>query len=109
MIPFRNLIHLMLRKDVQQAVRSRRFTIWAVDTIEQGLEVLTGSRVSPRGADGSWVRGSFFHKVDAKLTRLAKDVHRFGRPEPSASGKIANNNNDRNRKKSERSKRAGLS
>jgi len=81
MIPSRNLIHLMLRKDVQEAVRNRRFNVWAVATIEQGLEVLTGEKIGARRADASWTEGSFFHKVDAKLTRLAKDVYRFGRPE----------------------------
>ena len=50
MIPRRNLSQLMLRSDVVQAVRDGQFHVWAVCSIEEGLEVLTstppGSRVT---------------------------------------------------------------
>lgn len=41
-IPRVNIPDLMLDEDVVEAVRADQFTVWVVDTIEQGLRVLTG-------------------------------------------------------------------
>ena len=43
-IPSANKKNLMLREDVQEAVREGRFHIWTVDTIDDGIEILTGLR-----------------------------------------------------------------
>ena len=42
LIPSANVKHLMLRQDVVAAVREGRFHIHAIDSIDQGIEVLTG-------------------------------------------------------------------
>jgi predicted ATP-dependent protease len=42
MIPRRNVDNLMLRQDVIDAVKSGQFHIWAVSTIDEGIEILTG-------------------------------------------------------------------
>jgi len=42
LIPRSNIQNLMLREDVTAAVRSGQFHIWAVATIAEGIEVLTG-------------------------------------------------------------------
>jgi lon-related putative ATP-dependent protease len=78
MIPSRNLSHLMLRTDVVDAVREKQFHVWAVATIEEGLEVLTGLPSGPRGEDGSFPPDGVFGRVDAKLDRLAEEVARYG-------------------------------
>jgi lon-related putative ATP-dependent protease len=78
MIPARNRSQLMLRQDVVDAVAEGRFRIWAVQTIEQGLEVLTGLPAGERGADGCYDAGTLFGKVDARLAELAEGVARFG-------------------------------
>ena len=77
MIPKRNLPQLMLRKEVVHAVKEQRFHIWAVSTIEEGLEVLTGL---PAGAreNGKYDERTVFGRADAKLRRLAEQVGRFG-------------------------------
>jgi predicted ATP-dependent protease len=46
MIPSANLQHLMLKDEVVEAVRTGRFHIWAVDTVDDGIEVLTGIRAA---------------------------------------------------------------
>ena len=43
-IPRSNVRHLMLRDEVIDAVQAGRFNIWAVATIDEGLELLTGIR-----------------------------------------------------------------
>ena len=79
MIPARNLPQLMLRKDLVEDVRQGRFHVWAVPTVEEGLTVLTGLPAGARrGDDGSYPADSIFGRADARLTRLAEEVSRFG-------------------------------
>ena len=78
LIPTRNVPHLMLRKDLIAEVEAGRFHIWAVSTIEEGLEVLTGQAAGERQADGNYPPETLFGKVDAELTRLAEEVARYG-------------------------------
>ena len=68
----------MLRKDVVAAVRGGKFHVWAVSTIEEGLEVLTGKVAGTPGSDGSYPADSIYGKVDARLRELAEEVRRFG-------------------------------
>jgi ATP-dependent Lon protease len=74
MVPSRNLNNLMLRKDVVAAVRKNEFHIYAVSTIEQGLEVLTGMKPGSRGKDGEYPPDSIYGRVDARLCELAESV-----------------------------------
>jgi ATP-dependent Lon protease len=78
MIPSRNLPQLMLRKDLLALVRKRQFHVWAVSTIEQGVEVLTGMAAGRRDAEGRYPANTVFGRVDAKLAELAESVARFG-------------------------------
>lgn len=42
MIPRRNLKNLMVSTEVQDAIKNGQFHLWAVDTVDQGIEILTG-------------------------------------------------------------------
>jgi predicted ATP-dependent protease len=61
-IPRSNLHDLMLREDVVEAVRQGRFNVWAVDRVEDGIEILTGTRAGTPSDDGS-----VYHRVAEKL------------------------------------------
>jgi len=78
MVPERNHLQLMLRRDVVEAVEKGRFHVWAVSTIEEGLEVLTGMPAGTRGDDGTYPEDTLFGRVDATLQRLADEVSRYG-------------------------------
>jgi ATP-dependent Lon protease len=78
MVPERNHSQLMLRRDVVEAVDKGQFHVWAVTTIEEGLEVLTGLPVGTREDDGSYPRDTLFGRVDATLQRLADEVSQYG-------------------------------
>lgn len=78
MMPTRNLSQLMLRKDVVEAVEKGRFHVWAVSSVEEGLEVLTDGPVGVAAADGAYAPDSIFGKADAELKRLAEEVGRYG-------------------------------
>ncbi|MGE0719322.1 MAG: Lon protease family protein, partial [Alphaproteobacteria bacterium] len=71
MIPATNVKNLMLRPDVVAAVAEGRFHVWSVETIDQGIEILTGV---PAGAPlpmGGWPDGTVNHAVAARLARFA--------------------------------------
>ncbi|MBZ5637481.1 MAG: AAA family ATPase [Acidobacteriia bacterium] len=78
LIPSRNLTQLMLRKDVVEEVEKGRFRIFAISTIEAGIEILTGLPAGERAGDGSWPRDSVFGRVDARLAELALKVREYG-------------------------------
>jgi lon-related putative ATP-dependent protease len=71
-IPASNVRHLMLRQDVVDAVRAGMFKIYAVETIDQGIEVLTGFPAGERDSSGKFPEGTVNQKVEAKLIELAE-------------------------------------
>ncbi|MGE4299517.1 MAG: Lon protease family protein [Desulfovibrionaceae bacterium] len=78
MIPQANVKDLMLKPEVVDAVREGRFHIWAVERVEQGIEILTGMPAGERGKNGAYPKDSLFGLVDAKLTAFAVGLKNFG-------------------------------
>ena len=74
MIPHTNVKHLMLRKDVVDAVAAGKFNVYAMETVDQGIELLTGVPAGERGADGKFPEGSINQKVEAKLVAMAQQA-----------------------------------
>ncbi|MBW1723073.1 MAG: AAA family ATPase [Deltaproteobacteria bacterium] len=81
MIPQSNLKDLMLRKDVVEAVKKGQFHIYAVRTIDEGIEVLTGVKAGEKRADGTYPKGTINALVDEKLRSLAEGLKKFGEEE----------------------------
>lgn len=70
LIPAQNKRQLMLHSEVLEAVEAGRFHIYAVQTIEEGIEVLTGLPAGKRDAAGEYPSGSMFHLVEQKLSQF---------------------------------------
>ncbi|PLX83630.1 MAG: ATP-dependent protease [Desulfuromonas sp.] len=79
MIPASNERNLMLQDEVVEAVREGRFHIWAVATVDEGVEVLTGVPAGEPQEKGSWPEGTVNFLVDRRLREMAETLHRFGR------------------------------
>jgi ATP-dependent Lon protease len=77
MIPDQNVKDLMLRHDVVDAVRAGKFHVYAVATIDQGIELLTGKRAGVRNASGTFTPGSVHARVDAVLKKFARTYKAF--------------------------------
>ncbi len=71
-IPHQNKRDLMLRHDVIEAVRDGKFHIWAIETVDQGIEILTGHPAGKRGRDGSFEKGSIHELVEQTLSGYAR-------------------------------------
>lgn len=72
LIPKANVKHLMLRKDVRQAVEAGRFNVYPIEDIDQGIELLTGISAGQPGEDGKYPPDTINGKVQNRLENLAK-------------------------------------
>jgi predicted ATP-dependent protease len=86
LIPASNVKHLMLRPDVVEAVASGRFHVYPVETIDQGIELLTGVPAGEPADTGEFPAGSVNQRVEARLRALAEKRLAFGVPERGSAG-----------------------
>jgi len=75
-IPRGNVQHLMLKEEVVEAVRKGLFHIWAIGTVEEGLEILTG-RDPGEKEDGTFTPGSIHSMVHQRLRDYAHQLKEF--------------------------------
>jgi predicted ATP-dependent protease len=71
LLPRDNIVHLVLRDNVLQAIKDGQFHIHPVSTIEEAMEFLTGTRAGERLKDGRFSPNSIYAAVDERLTELA--------------------------------------
>ncbi len=79
-IPAANRRHLMLDDEVVDAVRDGRFHIWSIDTLDDGVELLTGIAAGTPDDDGAYPAESFHGRVQARIAGLAEIAREFHRP-----------------------------
>ncbi|GFK94622.1 Lon protease [Fundidesulfovibrio magnetotacticus] len=78
LLPRDNVVNLMLKEEVLQAVRDGLFNVWPVASIEEAMELLTGMEAGSRGPDGLYPQGTLFRLVDERLARLAQLAVKWG-------------------------------
>jgi lon-related putative ATP-dependent protease len=71
-MPRTNLKNLMLREDIIESAKKKQFFIYAVDTVDQALTLLTG-HVAGERIKGSFKKGTVNDRVEKKLTKFATD------------------------------------
>jgi lon-related putative ATP-dependent protease len=72
LIPAANVKHLMLRNDVVREVRAGRFSIHAIEDVDQAIELLTGVPAGEPDAEGNVPEGSVNYMVSAQLLILSQ-------------------------------------
>lgn len=72
MLPRANLEHLVLREDVALAIEEGTFNLYAVETVPQGIEVLTGVPAGARDPSGRFPAGSVFGRVERRIIEIAE-------------------------------------
>jgi lon-related putative ATP-dependent protease len=78
LIPAANTKHLMLRQDVRDAAAEGSFNIYPVESIDQGIELLTGIPMGQLDTDGSYPASTISGKVQARLSQLAEKENQTG-------------------------------
>ncbi|MHB0974240.1 MAG: Lon protease family protein [Thiobacillus sp.] len=81
LIPASNMAHLMLRRDVVDAATAGRFHVYAVETVDEALELLTGI---PAGTPD--VDGSLDQRVAQRLKHLAELRRKYAKKAGSVGG-----------------------
>lgn len=89
-IPAANVPNLMLDDEVIDAVRAGQFHVWAVHSIDEGIELLTGRPAGRRGSDGQYPEGTVHRLVEDRLRSYAERLRSFtaesGRNETNLPG-----------------------
>lgn len=70
-IPSKNIENLMLNEEVIEAVKDGRFTIYAIDTIDEGMEILTGIKAGELNEKGEYEENTINAYVQEKLMYYA--------------------------------------
>ncbi len=80
MIPKADVKHLMLKSEVVDPCGDGQFHIYAVATIDDGLEMLTGLEASAADEKGYYPIGSLNRTVTSKLEASVKKAQALARP-----------------------------
>lgn len=71
-IPAANVRNLMLHQKVVDAVKAKKFSVYAVSHAEEALELLTGHKPGTLTAKGEYTRNSINYKVVARLKEISE-------------------------------------
>jgi predicted ATP-dependent protease len=75
-IPKRNMKNLLLKQEVVDAVREGKFSIYAIDKMEEGLEILTGMQAGEMNEDGTYLEGTINYLVAKRLTEISEALEK---------------------------------
>ena len=89
-IPVQNIDNLMLKNEVIEAVNDGRFHLYAVKSVEEGIELLTGQPAGVKGEDGKYPADSVFGKVERKLQLYNERMKSSKNGEDSTGNNIKN-------------------
>jgi lon-related putative ATP-dependent protease len=76
-VPESNVQNLMLKEEVVDAVKQGKFRIYPVETIDQGIEILTGVKAGVRKPDGTFEERTVNYLVDKRLKEIAEKLREF--------------------------------
>ena len=83
LVPRDNLKHLSLSDDVTEAIENKRFHIYGVSTVDEGIEVLTGVPAGDLQVDGEYPEGTVHRAVEQRLRQMADSAREFAWPSAS--------------------------
>jgi len=79
MMPASDVNDLHLAENVVQAVRDGKFSVWAVESIEEGIEHLTGMPAGTQEENGRWSQGSVFGRCQGRIEEMTKLLRNAGK------------------------------
>ena len=77
MIPESNVQNLMLKEEILDAVKAGQFHVYSVNSIDQGIEILTGINAGVRRKDGTFEKETVNERVDRRLQEMAQKLREF--------------------------------
>lgn len=86
-IPRTNICNLMLKEEIVKAVEDKKFHIYAVDTVDDGIEILTGVKAGKLSKDGKYPKGTVNAIVAEKLDEYYACYLHYARETQGCLGK----------------------
>ena len=78
-VPRQNVSDLQLRPDVVEAVRAGRFHVYAIDTVDEAVELLLGVEIGACSDDGLYAEQTVYGRVQDKLQYYADRMREYGK------------------------------
>ena len=85
-IPKRNVKNLMLKQEVIDALNDGLFSIYSIDKMEEGLEILTGMTAGVMNEDGTYPENTVNNLVMKRLTEISLAMEAKKEKEEEAPG-----------------------
>jgi len=76
-IPKQNVADLVLKDEVIEAVKNKKFHIYSISHVDEGLEILTGIKAGKPNKNGEYGKNTLHYKVFEKL----KHFHKINNPD----------------------------
>jgi predicted ATP-dependent protease len=76
-IPHQNTKNLMLRNEVIEAVKTQKFHIYAISTVDEGITILTGLPTGKKNNKDVYPKNTINYKVDKRLREMAAKLKGF--------------------------------
>ncbi|OPY64166.1 MAG: DNA-binding ATP-dependent protease La [Syntrophorhabdaceae bacterium PtaU1.Bin034] len=84
-IPRRNVKNLMLKQEVIDALNDGKFSIYSIDKMEEGLEILTGMSAGEMKEDKTYPENTINYLVMKRLTEMSQAMEAKKEKEEEAS------------------------
>ena len=81
-----NVDNLMLPEDVVKAVEEGRFHIWAVERVEEVVELATGIPAGVPDEEGNYPEGTVYHRVLQRLEEIQRQLKEEAPSEEEGEG-----------------------
>ncbi len=89
MVPQSNVGDLHLSSEVVDAVAAGRFHVWSVESVNEGVELLTGLTAGQRNEDGVWDEGSVYGRCQKRLDEMAVLLRKSAKEPAAGNGDAA--------------------
>jgi len=80
-IPWQNVVNLMLKDEIVEAVEEGKFHIYPVKSIDEGIEILTDIPAGIRDENGNYPENTVYYMVQKKIEKFARIAEEFDEPD----------------------------
>jgi len=74
LIPYSNIRNLMLKEEVVEAVKNKKFSVYGIKDIDEGIEILTGKSAGKRQKNGKFPKDTINYLVDEKISSFTEKL-----------------------------------
>ncbi|HEX2967198.1 MAG TPA: ATP-binding protein [Syntrophorhabdaceae bacterium] len=87
-IPKRNKRNLVLNREVVDAVQQGLFSVYTIDRMEEGLEILTGRKAGEMREDGTYPEDTINYFIEKRLTEISEALEKKKEKEGNSSSDL---------------------